>query len=396
MLHTYRQFRPAYNGPSYRDIACSIVIRMLLSTGFTLKYICTAQSFLPTLRAILTGICWIHQFNRDPYAFRFIRHKLLELIIAPAGDHAIAMRIPNKRLIANATKLFHPDHSGVVPLSFYNKLFRKNVVLVSDSSFFISGKLTKFFLGASSSSGLQAGSYFGTLFFKGLPRSAARDKLRRSVSRIVKTQVNSNGPSHNGNGIRIFDHNIQVPIRPSSNQSCTSRSFSPQSVFLIFSNIKKSFFTSTDCSQRDLKFFFPKSEDSGIIFNAARSKHVGLWPLFLFLRQGIGNSPDGANNQICTQRKVLSNRGIDQLMQLYRILNLRFKCFCENYITRTCKYFSGLQIVLADFFRNFQLTANCSHTHGQKLYQKSKISLTEKERYFLPALKDWVSMPSIG
>jgi hypothetical protein len=149
MLSTHPQFRPVYIGPTYRDQASSVKVRVPDPTGCTSKHVSIPKTLLSTGKAYLARIGRVHKFHRNTDSSGFIDNELLQLGKTPAADHSVFMRVPSKGFLANVCELFQPDHSGVCLYSIQNKLFGNFVILVPDSSFLISGKLSQFFVGAS-------------------------------------------------------------------------------------------------------------------------------------------------------------------------------------------------------------------------------------------------------
>lgn len=397
MLNTYRQFRPVYNGPAYRDIASSIVVCMLLSTGYALKHVFRTQTLLSAFKANPAGISRVHKFYRYPNASGLIGNQLLKLIKAPARHQAISMRVPNKSSLADAAELFHPDQSGIVPLGFLNELFRKIVVIVSNSSSFVSGKCAKFFSRASGPFGLKACADFLSPLFKSLSVLTGSIKASRNVGRITKTKIDADGNPFHQRRLRFFDCDVQIPLIAPFDESSASGLLTLQSLLLIFSDIQKCFFPSLKSHQRHSEPGFPKSKNTGVVFDASWSELVGFRTPFFLLRQGSCDSSDRTNRQISTQVTLFPNLCIGQAVKCYSIPGFCFKRFGQYQIASFGKGLSCFQKGLLSFLSNRHLATDGSNQHNSwRLYNRPKIFLTKKEQCFLPDLKDSVSALSIG
>ena len=396
MLNTYPQFRPVYNSPSYGDYACGVKVRMFYPAGCTGEHVFVPQTLLFAVKAYLACIGRVHKLHRDADSSRLIDNLLLQLVKAPTAHVPIAMRVPNKGFLADAAELFHPDDSGVVPLGVLYKLFGQVVIIVPDLSSLISGKLSQFLVRTFRGLRLKTGSYFSSLLFKLFPLYSRRRKARGGISGMTKTQVDTDRDALPQRGIFLLDDNMQKPHFSFLQKSCARRFFALQSFALVMPEFQIHLFSAMQSGQRDFPTFFPERKDTSVILNAGCAELFRECSPFLFFRsQGSRNSPDGSNRQIGAQTELCSNLAVAQFMQFYGIVRLMLQGVLQDLIASICKGLLCLKKCLRRFLRTLQFATDRSHRHGKKSYRMSKILLTKKERQFLPALKDRVSLPSI-
>lgn len=118
------------------------------------------------MAASLTCICRIDKLDGDTKSSGFIGNKLLQLVKTPSCHHAVKMLIPRLCPVANILKLLHADQSAIVPFSFLDKRFGKNMVFMSDFPVFVSGNFLENFFCTLFTFGLQACANFSSLFLK--------------------------------------------------------------------------------------------------------------------------------------------------------------------------------------------------------------------------------------
>src|SRR3989344_9545899 len=125
-----------------------------------------SRAQLKAMATRLTCVGRINKLDSDTSYSSLVLYKLLQLMETPSCYHAIKMLVPCLCPGANIFKLFHAYYAAIVPFSFFDKLFRKNMVFMSDPSVFMTRKPFKTFFSSWVSFGLQACSYSGPFLLK--------------------------------------------------------------------------------------------------------------------------------------------------------------------------------------------------------------------------------------
>src|SRR5580693_3517766 len=159
----------------------------------------------------LTSIFWTDKLDSNPKDRSFVFHKLLQLVKAPSRYHSIQMFIPCLCSASNIFKLFHADRSAIVPFRFFDELFRKNMVFLSNPPFFLAGDSFKYFFSAFRSFGLKACSNLGSLFFKNLSRLAFYFEVCRSCCNIREAQIDPHQIFAHTEGFFTFNDHVDIP-----------------------------------------------------------------------------------------------------------------------------------------------------------------------------------------
>ena len=93
--------------------------------------------------------------------------------------------------------------------------------------------------------------------------------------------------------------------------------------------------------------------------------------------------------------KLFSNGVVSSMVKSYAILAVLWSSYVDDFITDLRKYlFQKLQS-LSFFSLKIELERN-STFHADKFKKILNLNLNQKERRFLPPLKEWVSAPSNG
>ena len=159
----------------------------------------------------LTCICRIDKFDGNADSGSLVFYKLLQLVKAPSCYHAVKVFVPRLCLSSNVLKLFHAYYSAIVPFSLIDKLFRKNVVFMFNSSVFVTRKFFENFFCALLSFGLQACAHTRSFMLKLLPIRPINLQSCRSSHNILDSKINTHNATSATMYFLEFANNMDIP-----------------------------------------------------------------------------------------------------------------------------------------------------------------------------------------
>lgn len=346
-----------------------------------------------TMRAGLGCKFWLYISNFDPEACRFIFNKLPQLVKRPTVQSR-AEFFSCFDSFPDVFQIFHNEGRTPVHSSLRYDLFRDAVIHVLNVAFFSAGDMPQ--------------SLFSRLRTVALKTPThSQESISARSNRPSSKQLSCGGCSQNIFS-QIYTHCIAINYRQNVGEiedkvKKPTISFADQLSFFRISKVKESLVISADLKwntnppaqtkQREHSIFQRIGSFIEMDRTSVFKKHL-LRP-FKRLQAccGFSNYITGhlrpQLGQRFSQGMVAKVMQPDPVALFFRVSN------GYNFITAFCEHF--LELTKSFILRNAyaKLNRDGSFHRGKFTLQYCFYTITE-ERQFLPALKDWVSLPSNG
>jgi len=341
--------------------------------------------------ARLTGQKGINQLKGNTYFGRFVLNELLQLVIAPIGNHPISVLIPSFSLCANVLQPFHANNSAIVPFGIRDKFLGNNVVIVSGKSFLFSRESFKNFFSSSCTFRLEACSnlvLFGFIFRNLI---STKRKIVTGVSNIRNPSVNAHWFCSGGFFDKSFLNSyMYIPVVSVLNNFSMSR-FLPSKLGSLEIGKNKCYTNSFVKSfNRYRPVLLTEGKSTSVIINRLRKKFSRCFSFLFKIGESRGNTPDRTHRKVSGKRKFLFNFIVAKLMQINCVRDFFFLSDFKNIVTGVRKNTTSFKKNIASFFRIKEFTNNCAFNHAYRLTLINK----KEEQNFLLSLNGWVSILS--
>ena len=314
----------------------------------------------------LTCVSRIDQFHSNASRGGLLGHKLLQLVEAPACHHAIKMLVPRLRPAANILKLFHANHSAVVPFSFINKLFRKNMVFVFYSAPFVARYFLQNFLRTSSSLRLKASSDIGALGLKLLSRSSVDLRTRRCRSNVGDATVDTHHPIAFTYSCLVFHNDVDVPYTNLLDYSRGGGVLSCKGFMLMFSKKHGDSYSSLDSRHGNSLGSLLVRKNASIIVDTARTELLGGFSLSFKLDQSRDYTTNRSYRQVSRQPKQFSHIRIAKLVQCNSVVSFLLNSHYKDMVASIRKRATCFFKCLVSWGCGQKFAAYCRYLHVEE------------------------------
>lgn len=345
------------------------------------------------IRTSLRSIFGTDVFHLDPRTCCLILHKLPQLIKRPTvqpGSKLFACFDP----FADVLQIFHYNSGTTVSLSLQNDLLGNAVIDGFNMPFFSAGDIPQLLFSRLRTVALKTPSHCQKSISLSSKRPSSEQFTCGGCGQDTFSQIHAHClASFHWQNIRQVENKVKKPSFPFAYKLSFFGFAAIEKTLVISADFKGYADPSAQCKQREHSIF----QRIGPLIKMDRT------PLF---KKQLFGALKGFQTSCCFGDHITAHlrakfwqrapqRAITEVMEADAISLFSQKSNSCNFITALCEQILQLAKSFSLHFRYGKLNCN-GPFHKEKFILHRCFNTIFRERQFLPALKGWVSLPSIG